>query len=336
MNYKNRLLFAVLGLILVTSCTDDLEPDYPAQEAKPFLSFGSNNPDMVYEGEEITVDLTFSQAMTVSSVYQLEVLETSTATIDEDFELNLDGVDLDWGVSNSYVLTVPAYASSTSFTFSAILDELNYEDAEVVNFKLTPNGNFNGDVEPNPIYFSVTINNRNDTPVDLVLDWNTSFTYGGQTWTLCDIQYDNDFILADSDYNLYDYLAATSDCPEIGQIVPSDLGFETTWHIYQNVYDDAGLSMAGITPAFSIPVTVNYSRDNSTLNGSYVQSSTYAVDSDFGSDPNMTNLIYLVSFTIEVDGTVTFFNDDSGEVIASGRNASGILKGFENLPKRIK
>lgn len=318
----------------MVSCADDLQPDYPAGREKPTVSFESLSYE-VNEGDDLELTLVTDQVFNDDMHFQLDVVKESSAAVDvDDFEIGLDHVDLDWGTVDSYKITFPKFESSYKFNLSAILDDLVEED-EVVYLKITPKGNLNGDVDPATAMTAVKINQKGSNIIQFNFSWDKSFDFSGTTYTLCDIGYDNDYIYADDQGNLIDYIAATADCPEEGELDVDDLGNGTTWHILQNVYDNAGLSGAAITPAFSIPTTVQFNRAGTTLTGTYVQDAANAVDSNFASDPSGANLVYVVSFSIDANGVVTLFDATTSTTISTGK-ALPKFKNNGNLKKLKK
>jgi hypothetical protein len=331
---KTLAVLSIFSTLALVSCEDNLQPDYPAGRAKPLVSFESSTYEMS-EGEDLFVTLVTNEVLNDDMHFQLDVVKGSSTAVDhDDFEIGLDGIDIDYGTVDSYKITFPKFESSFKFNITAFLDDLAESD-EVLYIKITSKGNLNGDVNEAASMTEIKILQKSSNIVGFTFSWDKNFDFAGATYSLCQIQYDNDFIYADDQGNLLDYLAATADCPEVGEIDIDALGVGT-FHIVQNVYDDGGLAAAGVSPAFSIPVTVDYSRAGSVLNGTYVQDAANAVDSNFGSDANGNNLKYVISFTINADGTVTLFDDTTSSTIATGKNKLPKFKGLDKLAKRIR
>jgi len=316
MKKNNFLKFLLLLAIPVsfTSCVEDKE-SYASIPNKPHVTLAASTYT-VNEGEDVTVNMVADKAYKASMDFNLEVLSGGTATVEDDFSVNLDETVLGndpWNGIQGYLVSFPANATAYSFSLSTVLDDLA-EGTESVTFKLTMSGNHNGVLEESSRIFTVNIVNKVQDDLVLTLDWNKSFDYAGNTYTLCDIQYDNDFYLVSG--NTIVDAAATSDCPEVLTMNINDYA-NGDYDIYQNNYDDAGLSSAGV-PTFTIPVNVHYNRAGSaTLSGTYVQPAPYAVNSDTPSDPSFNNPIYVVSVHVQ-DGVFTLF-DDNGN-IASGKS----------------
>ena len=333
---------AIVGIISTTalvSCEDSLQPDYPAGREKPTVSFESATYE-VNEGKELDITLVTSQAINEDMEFQLDIVKANSTALDiEDFELGLSSIDIDWGTVDSYKVTFPKFESSYKFKLSAILDDL-LESQEVVYLKITSKGNLNGDVGALAMT-EVKINQRGSNTLGLSFSYSQEFDFGGTTYSLCDLDFannlsfDNDYLYFDDNGNFVDYVAATADCVEVGELDLDALG-AGTWHIQQNLYDNGGLSGAGISPAFAIPTTVEYTRGASTLNGTYVQAPANAVNSDTPSDPDGDFLKYVVSFTIDANGTVTLFDATTSTTIATGKSALPKFKKIQNLRKRNK
>lgn len=331
---KILVVLGVVSTLFFTSCYNDLEPDYPPIAAKPVVSFQSLSYT-VAEGEELAITLVTNQVLNDNMDFQLDVVKANSTALDiEDFEIGLPGVDLDWGTKESYRLQFPKFQDSFTFNITALTDDLVEED-EIFYVRITSKGTLNGDVNPSSSTAEIKILQKGSSLIDLNFDWDKPFTFSGTDFTLCQIAYDLDFLLFDDAGNFIDYVAATADCPEVGQIDIEALG-AGTYDIAVNLYDNGGLSGAAITPAFDIPVTMSYARGGSVLNGSYVQATANVFNSNSASDPTGVNLKYLVSFTIDANGIVTFLDTTTGSTIATGKNSLPKFAGLKNLPKRVK
>lgn len=317
-NFFKKLTFcaAIGGALVLTSCNEDESYD-TGGTIKPVVSVASATYS-VDEGSDVTITLNSDVMFKEDMHLQLEIVDENGAILDEDYTVNLDHTNLDWGDSNEqgYKITFPAFSNSYTFTLSALADDV-IDEGETVTFRFKSNGNFYANTDESANQFTVTINHKASNFVDFTFSWDQTFDLGGTPSTLCGIEYDNDFIYTDDSFSPIDYLAATANCPEQGQIDVAELG-DGTFHIFQNVWDDGGLSALGI-PTFSIPVTVEYGRvASSTLNGTYVQDAANAVNSDFGSDPGLNAPAYVISFTIN-NGVVTLFDLTTTQTIATGK-----------------
>lgn len=320
-----KLLVVFVGLVSFTSCVEDKET-YASIADKPIVSLAANTYT-VNEGEDVLVTMEANRAYKASMDFNLEIV-SGTATDGDDFTVNLDETILGndpWNGIDGYLVSFPANQSSYTFSLSTILDDLA-EGTESVTFKLTMSGNRNGVLLESSRVFTVNIVNQVQDNLSLTFDWDQSFDFAGNTYTLCDIVYDNDFYLVSGSTIVA--AAASADCPEVMDININDYP-DGDYDIYQNLYDDNGLASAGISPAFDIPVTVHYNRAGSaTLSGTYVQDAAYVVNSDTPADPSFNNPIYVVSVHIEA-GVFTLF-DDNGNI------ASGKLQQVKNAVKAYK
>ncbi|MEZ4852724.1 hypothetical protein [Flavobacterium sp.] len=334
--YIKYNLFKTFALLVVasfalTSC-EQTEPDYRTNtNVKPVVSF-SQSSYMVDEGKDLEITLVTNTPLNEDMLFRLDIIaEGSSATEFDDYELSLDHTTIESGTEDAYRVEFPKYQNSYTFTISAFEDFM-FDPSETIKFRLSSMGYLNGDVAASSEEVVVTINQSDDL-LTFIFEWDQTFQFSGSDYTLCDIGYDNDFVYADSNFNLIDYIAGTADCPEIGQLSLSELG-DGDFHIFQNVWDDGNLSSVNIAPAFSIPVTTTFMKGN-TLNGSYVQDAANAVDSDFGSDPNLNSPVYVVSFNIS-GTTVTMYDATTSTTIASGRSVKPQLKGLDKLKRRVK
>lgn len=343
LNFNIFKSVAILGLAASTflvSCERELEPDYPAIQAKPVVAFESTSYE-VKEGKDIEITLVSNVALNDVMNFQLDVVKaTSTAKDHDDFELSLDNVDLDWGTVNSYRIDFPAFQKQFKFTLSAFVDDFSLNEGdEVVYLRIIPRGTLNGEVNPSASEAKITILQRGDNIVEFVGGWEVPFNFGGNTYTLYDIGYDIDFLYADSNMNIVDYFGSFDQMPEVAEVDIEEWG-QGTWHVFNTVYETNGLETAGI-PTFLIPITLEYSRFGSGLVGTYVQDSANAYDSDTPSDPNALDARYVYSFTINADDTVTVFDVTTGMEIGTGRSVATPKslnsikpKGLENLARR--
>lgn len=358
-NIKTLKQLAVLfSAVVLVSCNKDMdEPSYPAITGdKPTVTLTWDKLELDERDDPSTPDVDESMAtLTITSdrLYHQELrfkitldVDNSTGSYDDvKFNSNNPGADYltpdgqfsNYGHPNAVSFVLPANTMSTSITLSALLDDL-VEDVESMKFSFSPQGSYAAQVPGGAQDFEVTINPKGSNIVDFYGGWDKSFDFAGTTYTLYQIMYDIDFLYADSNNTIVDYFGTYDQMPEHAEVDIDEWG-TGTWHIYNTVYDNAGLSAAGITPAFKIPVTLEYYRGASSLIGSYVQTDANAYDSSTPSDPNVSDVAYCYSFTINADNTVTIFDQTTGLEIGTGRSvatpkALGKLKGLSNLNKR--
>lgn len=312
---KNKNFIKLLGVFSLvvgfSSCQDD-EQEYP-KRVKPQVSVASN-AYTVNEGEDVAITLTTDMTYKTAMTFKLEVI--STDTDDDDFTLTgASAYDTDegWGTLG-YKVSFPAFATSHSIVLSGILDDLA-EGTETVTFRLTTEGNLAGDLVGGSQDIVVSIVNQKKPSLDLILDWNKAFNYAGTDYDLCGVSYDVDIVVFDENFDPFGAGAQTGDCPEHLEMKLADYP-DGTYYIVGNLYDDAGLSGLGITPAFDIPVTVTYFRGGSaTLDGTFVQ------NDDILTSDSPSDTLSLIA-TVEVSGGVFTIKNADDSVVASGRNAA--------------
>ncbi|WP_300568063.1 hypothetical protein [Flavobacterium sp.] len=326
---KNKNFIKLLGVFSLvvgfSSCQDD-EQEYP-KRVKPQVSVAAN-AYTVNEGEDLAIVLTSNTSYKTAMNFKLEII--SQDTDEDDFTLTgASAYDTDegWGTLG-YKISFPAFATSHTVNLSAVLDDLA-EGTETVTFRISTEGNLAGDLVGGVQDIVVSIVNMKKPNLDLTLDWNKSFNIGGTDYDLCGVSYDVDILVFDENGDPFGAGAQTGDCPEHLSMDMADYP-DGSYFIVGYLYDDAGLSGVGVSPAFDIPVTVTYFRGGSaTLDGVFVQNDDL-LTSDSPSDT--------MSFigTVEVlNGVFTIKNADDS-VVASGKNATVLNKmkaAFKNRRK---
>lgn len=312
---KNKFNILLLTFLMAgftfTSCEseDDATGDSVAivnsgaaaiEAVTPGLVF--NAPNTVNEGG---IDTTVEYALTLQDVQPVDIYVTVSVASGDATE----GDDYDY----DHQVRIPAFTKMGVGTVTIFGDS---EDEGMETFTLKV-----GDVnDPNVVFAgaNLTFNITDFGDLNLVLDWNTTFQFSGLDLTLCDIGYDVDYYLLDSNGDdVSGFQAATGACPEEMVISLADVE-DGTYELIMSVYDDAGLASVGI-PTFDIKTTVNYTRNNSPFSGSFMQDDANAFDSDFGSDPGNTMPSYVATITVS-NGLFTFSQD--GTNIATGKLAN--------------
>ena len=326
---KYKLNYLLLSLLatgaLFTSCNSDdltgdsvIEVNDGAATVAPVSQYVTmNTVNAVNEGG---IDKIITYAVTLQEVQPIDIYVNvsfveGTATEDVDFEYD-------------HSVLIPAWSLSSEGKIT-ILGDSEIESMETFTLKIGSVYDANISLVDTTVSFEIT----DFGDLNLTFDWDRNVT--GYPFTLCDIGYDVDVLLLDSNGDQAEsqvYTAATGDCPETMTLnlanVAADGLTDGVYTIIMNVYDDAGLAGAAITPAFDIPLTVSYSRDNSGFAGSFVQDASDVVDSDFGNTAGYDTInIYIATLTVE-NGIYTF--SKNGTYQASGRMAS---KSFKNPSK---
>ncbi len=324
-------LVLLLALITAVYACDD-EHEYNLTEKPVVSNTGATSFDLT-ENETATIDLAVSEAIS-SSIFV--IFRPVSGTADYSDYIIGDGetiADYYTGGEDGYVVEIPAYSTSYSVDLSAILDD-ELEDSESVELELASYYTRMGTIEGETITYNITIENQKSNIVEVTFDWDQEFTYDSETYTLCDIAYDIDFAVADADFNLTSYFAASADCPEVGELDVDEYE-DGDYHFFYNVWDDGTLSTLGLD-AFDIPITVSWTRGGADFDGSYTQTTTDVISSD-SFDSSAWG--YVISFTISGED-VTFYDYYTDETIATGRTSQLAnyfqVRGQENLPARNK
>ena len=321
---KNKIIYSFVVILIAsisfTSCNSDDKTDDSVIVVNSGMAdvsavsqyFTINGVNSVNEGGaesviEYSVNLQSPQPV---DTYVNVSLVSGTATEEEDFEFD-------------HQVLIPAYKTSGIGTVTILGDN---EVEETESFVLKVGSEFDANIKVTATELSFEITDFGD--LNLELAWDRDIP--GFPFTLCEIGYDVDFLLNDSEGNdVTAFEAATGACPETMTLSLADLS-DGEYTLIQYIYDDGTLSTAGITPAFDIPVTITYNRDNSDFTGTFVQDSADAVDSNFGSDPGWTTPIYVATIVIE-NGLFTI--SKNGQVVGTGRMSS---KNKENRPAKNK
>ncbi len=313
------LLFTGLAFV---SCNDN-DPDFVYNE-KPAIS-PEFSAYTVNEGDAVTIVLKTSKVSNVPMEVKLEVLGNSTATLDDDFTLPGLPVGAEDGLgTDGFLVTFPANTSTYTITIPTVLDD-EYEQDELLALKLTGAHNMNGTIDQT---VNITIKNVVKDELDLTLAWDRTFEAGGQSYSLCDIEYDVDILVFDTGFNPVGDGAQTGDCPE-HLVMPLADYPNGTYLIVGYLYGDAGVPAAGL-PEFNIPITVDYVRGGSaTLQaGSYTQTTGFLTSNSEGENSagaGNGDITMIAAVKVE-NGVFTIINPNDNSVIAQGKSASNINK----------
>lgn len=320
---KIKLNYLLLSSLLVagfsiTSCSssDDatgnsvLEVNDGMASVVPVSQFLTLNAvNYVNEGGS---DRNLTYAVTLQQVQPVDVhvrvsFESGTATEGEDFDYDTEVVIPAWSLSGTGKIT--------------ILGDTEDESMETFTLKIGSVYDANIDLADTTVSFEIT----DFGDLNISFAWDTVIP--GFTLGLCDIGYDVDVLILDSNGNQAAsqvWAAATGDCPEtltLNMSENEDEGLvDGIYTLVFNVYDDGTLASNAL-PVFDIPMTVTYSRDNSTFAGTFVQDAVNVVDSDFGNTPDYGDINnYIATLKVE-NGIYTF--SKNGSFQASGRMSSG-------------
>lgn len=305
--YNVLSLALLLASVVFTSCNnDDLTNDSVKNANDGVASVVAVSPTIDVNG------VSMLNEGTVNSDHKFSVVLDEVQPVDVYVNVSLvpggdavEGEDFDF----DHQILIPAFTNSGEGTISIHGDDVT-ESTESFTL-MVGSGTEANLVVSKELVFNIT----DFGDLNLELSWDTTFEFGGSPYTLCEIGYDVDFLLLDSTgEDVTNFDAATGDCPETMTLSLADLP-DGEYELIQTVYETAGLETAGLA-TFEIPVTVTYSRDNSSFAGSFVQDASDASDSDAVSDPSGANPIYVATITV-ANGMFTF--SKNGTFVASGR-----------------
>ncbi len=313
---KNKFNILLLTFLMAgftfTSCEneDDATGDSVVIVNSGAAAIEAVTPGLVFSAtnnvNEGGIDRTLEYAVTLQDVQPVDIYVTVTLASGDAVE----GDDFDF----DHQVIIPAFTKRGVGTVT-IYGDNETESTETFTLKI---GDFN---DPNVSFpgANLAFNITDFGDLNLVLDWNTTFVFSGVELTLCDIGYDVDYFLLDAEGNdVSGFQSATGACPEEMTISMADVE-DGEYELIMSIYDDAGLASVAITPAFEIKTTVNYTRDNSSFSGSFMQDSADAFDSNFGSDPGNASPHYVATLKVE-NGLYTF--SKNGSTIATGKLAN--------------
>ncbi|HEX8268274.1 MAG TPA: hypothetical protein VF581_00165 [Flavobacterium sp.] len=313
------LLFS--GMFLV-SCEQDTTEFVSGAGDKPMVTLVGGNSYTVAEGEALPLTFTLDRASAEPIVVKIDMVDENGNLVDldaeEDFAIGEGDpttISAGYGV-NGYLITIPANVTTYTFNFNPTLDA-GFEESETYRFRIGSVGFLRGNVDPASEFIDVTITNAVSDQLHLTFDFDATFNVGGTDYSLCEEGYDVDFIVYDADYtDLEVFDAQTGACPEELTMDLNDYE-DGTYHITAFLYDNIGVSDAGISPAQNFPITVSYSRGGSATMGN--EGGTFVQDNAFTSDSVNDDEVYVMTVVI-ANGTFTIM--DMEQTIVSGRHAA--------------
>lgn len=319
-NIVNKFLFvSIIAATLVSCYHEDVTGDSVVETNRgahleavdPYLNIdGVNTFNEGGNDREVKFAVVLSEPQPVDIYVTVSAVPGGTAEEEVDFDYD-------------HTVLIPKWSSKGEGTV-VILGDNEVEGIETFQLSVGIENDANIDLVSKILSFEITDYG------DLSLEFDFCVPIPGYTFTLCDIGYDADFVVLDSEGNdVSGFQSATGAAPEQMVLSLADVP-DGEYTIIEYIYDDATLSTAGI-PTFNIPVTVNYSRANSSFSGSFVQDSADQVDSDFGSDPNWETPFYVATLTVE-NGLFTI--SKNGSTIGTGRmNNGSTIKNEKNIIK---
>lgn len=310
-NKCNILSLALLFTSIVfTSCNnDDAQDDSVVNvnngAASVVAVSSAINVDGVSTINEGGIDTEYTYSVVMNKVQPVDVYVNVSLLPGGDA---VEGDDFDF----DHQIRIPAYSTTGTGTVTLYGDGVD-EATESFTLQVGNVTDANISLEPKELAFNIT----DFGDLNLTFSFDKSFDFAGSTYSLCSLGYDMDFYLFNSDGvdALEDYQAATGNCTEAMTLSLADLE-DGEYELIQNVYGTGPLAPGLIVPAFDIPVTVGYTRDNSTFAGTITQDASDVINSDFAADPGLANPVYIATVTIS-NGIYTF--SQNGQFVASGR-----------------
>ncbi|GAA3772359.1 hypothetical protein GCM10022271_00550 [Corallibacter vietnamensis] len=249
MKYIKNIILSSIVALGITSCNDD-DTEY-IYSVKPGVTIDNVSRTSVTEGESFTVTLNVDTPYKETLDFKLEIVSGGDMS---DFNIGADSTDPDAPTTvddgfglDGYLIRVPAYTTSYTFTINPLID-LEVEGTDKYVFKLRSSGNGNGKIVGNDS-FSIDVDNYTNNTLGVELHWAKDQNYqyldeniiqaidaNGQPFTytdddeiindhgdLCGIV-DFDTVLVDlNSGSLLAYISGTSACPEIAlesQVLP--------------------------------------------------------------------------------------------------------------------
>ncbi|WP_418508381.1 hypothetical protein [Corallibacter sp.] len=234
MKYIKNIILSSLVVLGVSSCNDD-DTEY-IYSVKPQVTIDNVSASTVTEGDSFTVTLNTNTPYKETLDFKLEIVsggDMSDFNIGDPSEPDApttieDGLGVD-----GYLIQIPAYATSYTFSVNPVID-LEVEGTDKYVFKLRSTRNGNGSLVGNDT-FSVDVENYTNTTLGVELAWSKDQNYqylklnheDTDPTTGAPISYpDDDEIINDHgdlcgivDLDVIlsgvGYLAGTADCPEV-------------------------------------------------------------------------------------------------------------------------
>ncbi len=216
------------GFASCDNYNEDEDDTFNTRADKPVVTVSATD-FTVTEGEDVTITLTADKALTVPMEFKLELLPSSTGGF-RDFVASGEETSITTGAGIiGYLVTMPAYTTSYTFTISPELD-LEAEGTEVFNFRLYSASNSTGLIAEGNENITVTVNNGTSNDFIASVRWGGDYaddfgtlhagTYlgvDGNEHEYCDFDFDME--VYDASFNIFevDY----DNCPAT-VVIPAD------------------------------------------------------------------------------------------------------------------
>lgn len=280
------------------------------------------------EGLSTTFTLTVDKPISSDMNFKIEVADGSVASF-RDFDCSVSGVPVDETTIDEggfgqgkigYILTFPAYATTSSFTITPKVDILK-EGTELLKLRLSSALNANGLVAPSSEIISMSVADYVSNDVGLELVWDKQTTvhgtiidkpYLGADGNMYDTSlYDFDLTVEDSGTNTLNWDGASLSNPEFTELLATDL--DDTYYVKVQLFSPAAAKRPKV--AFAHDIKLNISKYGTWATTISIPLTTTQTFADYVAVITKTGNTYVV----------TDYNTSA--VLASGKIASrGSLK----------
>ena len=325
-NFKYILAVAALS-VFATSCSED-EDATKERVVKPVVT-ASQTSFSVTEGETVTIDLTTDTRYFRTMDYKLELVGGTGSFRDFTSTGTETILDDGWGII-CHKLSFPAFATEASFDITPIFDLLP-EGAETLVFRLYPMGNSNGLIDAASETITINVANATSDDVITTVDWsqNKYDTFGtlvegsyldaeDESHAFCDYDFDLEIFDANSGFDYFD--TSYSSCPETVTISGAEA--DNTFLIVPSFWTSAGPTAPAEDFTFKVKVTV-------AKPGVWISEVDYndTWDTAVGGAQEGNPDAYVLAGILTKTGTTYTYEDQDGNILASGRAAS-LLNSF--------
>jgi hypothetical protein len=320
----NSLYVALFASLVLFSCDNDVDQDYVLSGIKATATMTADKTNILESDDPSTatvdesvvnVTLTMDKPYKTLMKYKLEFLGSeSTGTLD-DIKINLEESPIDFG-SAGYLIEVPAYSTSVTFSISGVLD-LPAEVVENFKFRVYPVGDLDGAINSSTQYLSFTLGNSISDSLKITFDWNGDAEYIGEDNEVYNLsEFDFDLEIYDSAFNI----VATSYSSSPEEIDFDSSEADGTYFIVPSFYTVAAVQPVlpiNFTPKVTVSKPGVFTREfdlsgvwNSTIGG------------DQQGNPDAYNLLaYFVKSTVGGEAMYSLYDADDN-LLVSGRFAN--------------